>query len=1364
MSDSFASSRLERLRRLAAAGSAASASPAASTSIPGAEVFTASYAQSRLWFLHQLEPSLTAYHMAPMVWRLSGELDVAALEQALGALIERHSTLRTSFRLQGSEVLQIVHPAGAFELPVEELGERDGGKVIREWQQEESSSPFDLRGGMLLRARLLAVSEREHVLLINHHHIASDGWSVGVLGRDLSELYNAHHSQRPAALQPLKVQYQDYAAWQRQRLSGSRLEALRQYWITQLAGVEPLELPSDRSRPALPSYRGGSVRFQLGRELLEPFEALCRSEGATLQMGVLAVVGLLLHRYSGQEDFAIGVPIWGRNHPDLEELIGFFINTLPVRMELKGSQSFREFLAQVKERSIGAYEHQELPFEQMVEALQVERDTSRNPLVQVMVQLRELPRTGLQTMDGVEVEALGSGSSAARFDLEVFLSRQPDSGIQATLVYARDLFEANRINRLGDHLITLLESVTQAPEAPATTVTLLPEAERSLIESWQYGPENELPQLCVHQLFEQQVERTPNVVAVVFEEQQLSYAELNVRANHLAHHLISMGVGPERIVAVCLERSPQMIVALLAILKVGGVYLPLDPRWPQHRLEHLLGASGACLALVEAASSETGHRLAIRSLNLDSLDLDQASFGTPHLRRPTLDFRAYVIYTSGSTGAPKGVEVEHRTLANLVSWERGARCSLSPPRILQLAASIFDVSLQETFSALTSGGTLFVGDEDSRRDPARLSAYISSHKIDRLYLPAVLLERFAGFVVKHRNSLALGLSEIISAGDRLNVSEPVRQLMSLLPECSLYNDFGPTESHVVSSHQVNLDAVDPTAVVSIGKPISNSTVQILDPSGHLCPIGIPGELHIGGAGLARGYLNHPELTAERFIRDPFSRDPEARLYRSGDLASWNPDGTLAFHGRMDDQIKLRGFRIEPGEIEANLLEHGAVAQAVVVLRQDDPANPRLVGYWVPVPGEGASSQELRGFLAERLPEYMVPAALVELEALPLTGTGKLDRRALPEPSFSGAAEQRVEPSTELERQLHGIWAEVLGHGEFGITDNFFAVGGHSLLTMRLKELVDALAKDDLPLARYFACPTIALFAQYLQQDPGSEGAPGPSASQSTPTACAPAAYSSHGVLPPRIDSFVRQQLVMLERWPGELAPGHQFVRTIAHQEGLPGLFWCFQGANEYESLAEALGPGLRIHGMRSAHGLEGSGQLYLNPALLHHVAELYAREILDLQSPDQPYVVGGNCQAGIIANAVAWHLLAHGRRVRKLILMEPSMSLIRKRILRWSNDTLILYGTDSDLNPFRHPAEQPSSSQAHNGHASPGESSGVLSERLVRRDLGRAFGRKGYAVAFIPGLHGAFFESSNIPGLARAVRSAVLSSSPEPQP
>jgi len=1047
----------------------------------GCQAFPASYAQARLWFLHQLQRDLTAYHL-PALWRLSGPLDHEALAQALTDLITRHPTLRTSFQLHGSEVLQLIHPPRPFQLEIESLGVRDPEAVIQAWLQQEDNTPFDLASGLLLRARLLAISEQEHLLLINHHHIASDGWSLSVLTRDLTALYNAHRNGRAPNLPSLPVQYQDAAVWQRQGLHGDRLQTLNTYWIQQLTGLEPLELPTDHPRPASPSYEGALLSFQISDALLAPFQALCHSEGATLQMGLLALLALLLHRTSRQDDFAIAVPIWGRNHPDLEQLIGFFVNTLPIRTYVSPHLSFRQLLAQVRDTSINAYDHQELPFEQIVDALQPQRDTSRNPLAQVMMQLIELPDHAANNLEGLEVETLTASDHAARFDLEFFLHREQAGGINVNLAYATDLFCADRIERLASHLLTLLASATQAPDTPAASLNLLPEPERQRIASWQHGPTINTPDLCVHQLFEQQVARTPEAIALIFEDQQLTYSQLNTRANQLAQHLISLGVGPEDIVAVCLERSVELIVALLAILKAGGAYLPLDPSWPQERLELLARAANAHLTISTAAlAAQFNHSGIFTNIKEVHDNSFFAAESTEPGKHYSLDSLAYILFTSGTTGLPKGVAATHRTLANLITHQQQDKRLQRPAKTILFAANIFDVSLQEIFSALCSGDCLVMVNKETRADLEQLLISIAENSVERIFLPYVALEYIAQHALRNSNINQIRLTDIISAGEQLKLTQPIRNLLKALPACRLHNHYGPTETHVATSYLLSQSTQEWPAESSIGHPIANTTVRVLDPSGFPCPIGIPGELHIGGAGLARGYLNNPELTAQKFIPDPFSDNPSARLYRSGDLASWNPDGTLAFHGRIDQQIKLRGFRIEPGEIEANLLAHPGVAQAAVVLRRDDPANPRLIAYWVAQqpdpsaktnPVETLPAEQLRSFLAQRLPDYMVPSAFVALPALPLTTNGKLDRKALPAPSLAGTLSQRVAPSNDLERQLHAIWAEVLGHADFGITDNFWLVGGHSLAAAGLVARIERDLGRSIPVEAIFRCPTI----------------------------------------------------------------------------------------------------------------------------------------------------------------------------------------------------------------------------------------------------------------------------------------------------
>jgi len=1226
-SSSGLSDRVGKLRKLQSAKGLSGLSPAAPLPgdwPPGCQAYQASFAQTRLWFLHQLEPDLTAYHL-PGVWKLRGDLDVPALQTALEGLIERHSTLRTSFLLQASEVIQIVHPAAPFALAAEALGERDPEVVIQGWLEQESRTPFDLTAALLLRARLLQVDDQEHVLLINHHHIASDGWSRSVLARDLVELYNAQFAGRLAQLEPLSIHYQDYAAWQRQRLSGVRLVELQDYWVEQLRDLEPLELPTDRPRPAMPTHRGGSVGFRIEPVLLEPFEELCREEGATLQMGLLAAVALLLHRYSRQDDFAIGIPIWGRNHPDLERLIGFFINTVPIRMRFEPEQSFRELLAQVRASSIGAYDQQELPFEQMVEALNLERDTSRNPLVQVMLQLIELPEAGLEQLDGLAVQVLPSRSDSAKLDLSFYLRRSADQGLSASITYATDLFDADRIERLTGHFLILLASVVQAPDASADALNLLPEAERQRINSWQQGPRIDVPDLCVHQLFERQVERTPDAIALLFQEQQLTYAELNARANQLAHELMDQGVGPERIVAVYLERSVELIVALLAIFKAGGAFLPLPTNQPAACLRSILADSGCRFILL---SGSLKHAYAdVSSADIKPILASSFSDASCPDHNPKASVRsshlAYVLPTSGSTGKPKAVAVDHAAITN--------RCFIYPEvwgldqssRVLFQSDLWYDNASREWLLPLTCGASVLVASQQDQQDPDQLLALFSSRGCTHLAATPSRLETLIG-------GTPLGPVTVTAGGESLSPSL-VDRIFATDPK-HLLHSFGSTETclacafHAVPRPGSRKVETQSGPRIPIGRPLPNTSMQVVDEGGHPCPIGLPGELLIGGAGLARGYLQDPALTAQKFIADPFSSDPTARLYRSGDLAAWNPDGTLSFHGRLDQQIKLRGFRIEPGEIEAQLHAHPGVARAVVVLHQDNSDHPRLIAYWVrqkttATPSASASTnptaptaastattasstalEQLRSFLVERLPDYMVPSAFVELEALPLTGTGKLDRRALPAPSFSVAAEQRVEPSTDLEHQLHALWAEVLGHGDFGIDDNFFAIGGHSLAAARLIAAINDQFSTHLPIATIFHAPEIALLADFLGR------------STLTPELIDPC--------------FVPLQC------EGRAAP-----LFVIH--GYAGDVFC------YTDFARALAPTRPVYGLQ-ARGIDGHGERHRS---LQEMADHYA-DLIDRHYPDGVVHLLGQSAGGWYAWAVASVLVIRGRSIGMMAILD----------------------------------------------------------------------------------------------------------------
>lgn len=1196
------------------------------------QAYHASYAQARLWFLHQLEPDLTAYHM-PALWRLIGDLDLAALQWALTALIERHPTLRTSFRLQGDTLLQIIHPHGLPPLAVEPLAARDPDAVIAEWLQIERETPFDLTAGLLLRARVLVIDPREHLLLINHHHIASDGWSSAVLARDLCELYNAGRDGRPPALKPLSVHYHDYAAWQRRQLSGERLQQLRHYWLQQLRALEPLELPSDYTRPAKPSQHGGSVSLEVGAELLAPFEALCRSEQATLHMGLLAVVALLLHRYSRQDDLAIGVPNWGRNRPELEPLIGFFINLLPIRSRYEPQQSFRSLLRQVRRHSIAAYEHQDLPFEQIVDAVCPERDASLIPLVQVVLQLLDLGRPSLNAMQGITSERLPCASEGVKFDLEFYLRRTSVGGLVGNLVYATDLYSVERIQRLVGHLQILMAGVVRSPDLAMERLDLLTEPELQEIRAWQAGPVISLPELGVDDLFAQQVSRTPDATALVFQSQELTYAQLDGRAEQLAQALIARGVGPEVRVAVQIERSIEMIVALLAILKAGGAYLPLDAGWPRERQELMLRQAGCvrclCQAPQDAAADGVtdgvtadgwqatplamarGTELIYRwraaaDAPVGGLPMLQATAASPGRRL------AYICYTSGTTGVPKGVAIVHRSILRLVHPANGFVLAAGA-NVLQLAPLAFDAATLEIWGPLLNGGTLVVA-PPGLLSLADLDVLIRTRNITTLWLSAGLFHA----MVEHKLDAIIRVRQTLAGGDALSPEHVNRFVGGLLPGHELIIGYGPTENTTFTSCHLRQaqQFVDPWQY-PIGRPIAATTVKVLDASGRPCPIGIPGELHTGGLGLARGYCNDPDLTSSRFIADPDGEQGSSRLYRTGDLVSWHSDGILLFHGRIDTQIKLRGFRIEPGEIEANLLLHPAVAEAVVVLSDPQGGNPRLVAYWVA--REEATEQQLRDFLNATLPDYMIPAAIVRLPSLPLTPNGKVDRRSLPPPSFADAAIPRLVPASELESTLHAIWSTVLGHADFGVSDHFFLKGGDSLLAMRLAVLIEQQLAGELPVSAIFRFPTIAAQARYLHAR--RQGLAAAAAADGAPRCLVE--LQPEGALPP---------LYAVHGWAG--------------------------GVEMYAPMARGFFPHRPVFGVQAPEDA-----ISAHDQSVEKLAAIYAQDIASTCG-DRPIHLIGYSAGGWYAYAVADQLIKKGVPIGLLVLLDTSPI---SRVGRWTD-------------------------------------------------------------------------------------------------
>jgi amino acid adenylation domain-containing protein len=1038
-----------------------------------------SFAQERLWFLNQLEPDSPFYNMAAGL-SLHGELEVPVLEQVLTALVARHETLRTTFVANNGRPQQQIHAPARWRLAAEDLSQMTGERQVSELQVmtlQEAQTAFDLSTGPLLRTRLVRLGEREHLLLVVMHHIVSDGWSTGVMMREIASLYESLSTGSDPGLPPLPVQYADFAQWQREWLSGDVLAIQLDYWQEHLRGSASLELPTDRPRPPLQSYRGAHLRFDLSAQLVSGLERIGQEQGATLYMTLLAVIDVLLHRYSRQTDIIVGSPIANRNRAEIEPLIGFFANTLVMRTDLSGNPTFVELLARVKETTLAAYAHQDLPFERLVEALEVERDLSRTPLFQVLLTFqnatRELAIPGL-TLTPIELE-----TGTAKLDLALQLEATA-AGIRADLEYSTDLFDSATAERMVSHLRQLIASVVADPERPVSELPMMGPGEVRLVAELSTSGAAAIPDRCIHQLFEIQVDQTPDAVAVVRGEQELTYAELNTRANRLAYHLRQQGVAADRIVAILIEPSLPMVVGVLAILKAGGAYLPLDPGHPEQRLLELLDDSRASV-LVTCA--ERAQRLSwvpdcVQVVHADRIS-DRKEQGGNLERLGGADSLAYLLYTSGSTGWPKGVAMAQQPLVNLIQWHLEHKPS--GRRSLQLAPLSFDVSFQEMLTTLVSGGTLVLAAYELRRDPFALVRYLSEQAVERLFLPFIGLQQLAEAAAE-LSRYRLHLTEIITAGEQLIVTPAIKGLLGRLESCTLDNQYGPTECHVVTSHMLSGPSQEWPELPPIGRPLDNVSTYILDASFNPTPIGVPGDLYLGGECLSRGYHDRPALTAASFVPDPFSATPGARLYRTGDLARFLVDGNIEFLGRSDLQLKVRGYRIEPGEIEVVLAGHSAVRECVVCAPADSPGasvRQRLVAYLVA--DEELAVSDLQPYLARRLPEYMVPSNFVRLDQLPLTSSGKVDRRSLPAPELDrqAAGTAYSAPETTTEKALAALWENLLHLEQVGVHDSFFKLGGHSLLATQLVSRVRTELQVELPLRSLFEKPTIAGLAEVI---------------------------------------------------------------------------------------------------------------------------------------------------------------------------------------------------------------------------------------------------------------------------------------------
>ncbi len=1172
---------------LESGGSAAGARPARMARTGDVPL---SFVQQRLWFLDQLEPGTSTYTIA-VRRRLRGPIDETALTRALTELVRRHESLRTTFVTRNGEPRQRImspEPVAPEVVDLENVPAVDREMVVEEHVHKEVQRPFSLARGPLFRPVLLRLAPEEHELIVSIHHIVADGWSLGLIAREIETLYQAYTTGAASPLPEVPLQYADFAIWQRQWLAGGVLEAQRAYWRQQLAALPPpLELPTDHPRARQSSPAAASHDLTLPRGLADALRQLGRREGVTPFMTMLAGFKAMLARCTGATDIVLGTPVANRNHLELESIVGFFANTLVLRTDLDGDPTFRELLGRVREVSLSAYANQDMPFEKLVEDLKPDRKLGQNPLFQISFVFQ----SGAGGGGGLDFDFVTVGSP---FDLTLFVRETGEGGLSATIEYRRDLFRPDTIARIAGHYRTLLEGAAGDPDRRLSTLPLVDPAElhRILVE-WNATATDYPRGRSIHGLFEEQAAATPDAVAVAFEGETLTYRELDRRANRLAHYLRSLGVRAERPVGMWMERSPEVIVALLGILKAGGAYAPFDLMAPPDRVAFMLRDARIDVLLTQERMLARLPAHGARAICLDADPPDIASQpDTPLPDEAAGDSLAYVMYTSGSTGEPKGVAVTHRGVVRLVRATDYAH--LGPDEvILQLAPLSFDASTFEIWGALLNGGRLAVA-PPGVVSVDELGALLARHRVTTLWLTAGFFHQ----VVDQRLEVLRSLRQLLAGGDVLSVPH-VRRVLAALPGIRVVNGYGPTEGTTFTCcHRIAGEAGLERSV-PIGRPIANTRVYVLDRHRQPVPVGVPGELWIAGDGLARGYVDRPELSAERFVTQRLSDRLEERLYRSGDVVRWLADGTLEFLGRQDTQVKMRGFRVELGEVESTLAQHPRVRDAAVVARPGPGGDKRLVAYVVP---DGAlAPRDLRELLRGKLPEYMVPSVFVLLERLPLTPNGKVDRTRLPDPEESREPAETVSPPrNDEERHLVAIWEEVLGVAGIGTRDNFFDLGGHSLLALRMFVRLEQSLRIRLPIATLFEAPTIEELAAVIRQG-GRTGQ--------------------------------WRSLVAIQP-DGRRAP-------IFAVPGVGGNVLC------YSDLARFMAPEQPLYGLQS-RGLDGTEKPL---ARIEDIAAAFVKEIREVQ-PEGPYFLAGMCMGGVVAYEMAQQLRGAGQEIGLLFLLE----------------------------------------------------------------------------------------------------------------
>ncbi|WP_414621620.1 amino acid adenylation domain-containing protein [Calothrix sp. CCY 0018] len=1144
-----------------------------------------SYAQQRLWFIDRLNPDSSVYNICGAL-EIQGLLNVAALEESFNQIVRRHEICRTTFKVFNGEPMQVIVPDFTLRLKqvnITHLPKKHLSAEVTRLATVEAQQPFDLSTAPLLRTTLLELDARHYVLILTVHHIIFDAWSMGVLIGELGKLYEANSCGIAHKLPELPIQYADFAVWQRQWLQNRVLTNQLAYWKKKLCGNLPLlQLPSYRKLPQ-PSYRGARQELILSKTLTQALKELSQQQGVTLFMMLLAAFKTLLYRYTGQEDLLVGTATAGRNQSELEPLIGCFVNTVVLRTDLSGNPNFLTLLERVREVTLEAYAHQDLPFEKLVEELQPQRDLNHSPLFQIGFAFYNAPKIEAQ-LSNLTLNSLEVDSGTSKLDLTISF-KETEAGLTGCIEYKSELYDAATITRMQAHFQTLLEGIVANPQQRLHQLPLLTTAEIQQYLQWNNTQTQYPADFCVHQLFEAQVERSPNAIALSFNDSTITYQELNIQASQLANYLQSLGIKPEIRVGVYIERSPLTIISILAIFKAGGVYVPLDPTYPQERLAFMIEDAQLSLLLTqESLGIEPEEKTTLVYLDREWENIVQHDDANPR-QIVTPDNIAYIIYTSGSTGKPKGVLLEHRGLCNLATAQMQVFDVRHHSRVLQFASLSFDASISEIFMTLVAGATLCLATTDDLLPGTKLLRLLRDRQITTVTLPPSVLAVL-------RSSELPDLQTIIVAGEACSADLVARWACSR----RFFNAYGPTEATVCATiAECSKEDLQPP----IGHPIANTQVYILDRTLQPVPIGLPGELYIGGIGVARGYLNRPNLTAEKFIKNPFNNSKFNRLYKTGDLARYRNDGNIEFLGRIDHQVKIRGFRIELGEVETVLRQHPDVLTCVVTAHEGG-SGKGLVGYIIPEGGITINRQQLKDYLKEHLPDYMVPYTLIVLEKLPLTPNGKVDRSALPAPEQSLKAETKIIPRDSLELELVRVWEEVLKIHPIGVTDNFFELGGHSLLAVRLMALIQQQFGRELPLSTLFKNGTIEQLAIILRSK--------------TP----------------------------VEAWSPLVA-----VQTPGSK---PPLFCVHPiGGNVlgYIALGRYLSPEQPLYALQ-APGVEGQIKPYTQ---IPELAKFYIEALQTVQASG-PYFLGGHSFGGLVAFEMAQQLHSLGQEIGLLAIMD----------------------------------------------------------------------------------------------------------------